>query len=105
MARLYVESRKGTKSVIEGKIGISLMELIRDCGIDELLALCGGSCYCATCHVYVDSEFVERLPTLSDDENELLESSSYRLATSRLSCQIVFSEAFDGLRIKIAPED
>jgi 2Fe-2S ferredoxin len=81
------------------------MEVIRENGFDELLALCGGCCSCATCHVYVDPEFADRLPPMSDDENDLLDSSDHRTERSRLSCQIPFSAGLAGLRVQIAPED
>lgn len=81
------------------------MEAIRDNGLDELLALCGGCLSCATCHVYVDEVFCNLLPPLSEDENDLLDSSEGRLETSRLSCQIRLDANLDGLRITIAPED
>ena len=78
---------------------------IRDSGFDELLALCGGCCSCATCHVYVDPAFADSLPAMSEDENDLLDSSDHRNDTSRLSCQVVLTDALDGLRVTIAPED
>ena len=81
------------------------MEAIRDNGFDELLALCGGCCSCATCHVHVDPEFADLLPAMTGDEDDLLDSSDDRDATSRLSCQIPFSDALDGLRVRIAEED
>jgi 2Fe-2S ferredoxin len=81
------------------------MEIIRDAGFDELLALCGGCCSCATCHVHVDPAFLNRLPAMSADEDELLNSGAYRTSTSRLSCQIVFTDDLDGLPVAIAPED
>lgn len=81
------------------------MEALRNGGIDEILAMCGGSCSCATCHVYVDSRFVDALPQVSHDENSLLDASSHRKETSRLSCQIVMSPELDGLRVTVAPED
>ena len=81
------------------------MKAIRDPGIDEVLALCGGCCSCATCHVHVDEDWFGKLPPMSDDEGDLLDSSDHRTATSRLSCQLPFSEALDGLRVTIAPED
>ena len=102
---LNVSNRSGQNVNINGENGISLMEAIRDAGLDELLALCGGSCACASCHVYVDEAFVQKLPPLSDDENELLDSSSHRTDFSRLSCQIPLSDDLDGLRVQIAPED
>jgi 2Fe-2S ferredoxin len=81
------------------------MEVIRDNGYDELLALCGGCCSCATCHVHVDPEFMDALPPMSDDEDDLLDSSDHRNERSRLSCQIPVTAALAGLRVQIAPED
>ena len=105
MPTLVVVTRDGTEKSVEGESGLSVMEVIRDAGFDELLALCGGCCSCATCHVHVDSEFVDRVPPMSEDENDLLDSSDHRNETSRLSCQVPFGEALDGLRVTIAPED
>ncbi|MFX8063452.1 2Fe-2S iron-sulfur cluster-binding protein, partial [Acinetobacter baumannii] len=82
--------------------GLSVMEVIRDAGIDEILALCGGCCSCATCHVHVDPDFAAKLPKMSEDENDLLDSSADRDATSRLSCQIELTDALDGLKVRIA---
>jgi 2Fe-2S ferredoxin len=105
MATLTVTSRKGEERSIEAEGGLTVMEIIRDNGFDELLALCGGCCSCATCHVYVDDAFVAKPPEISPDENDLLDSSEHRTARSRLSCQIAFDEALDGLKVTIAPED
>ena len=105
MAELIVVTREGTEQTLEAQDGYSAMEVIREGGIDELLALCGGCCSCATCHVYVDAEFVDRLPLMSDDENDLLDSSTHRNERSRLSCQLAMSESLSGLRVTIAPED
>jgi 2Fe-2S ferredoxin len=88
-----------------GEAGLSVMEVIRDNGFDELLAICGGCCSCATCHVHVDPEFAAKLPPMSEDENDLLDSSSDRDERSRLSCQLQFTSALDGLRVTIAAED
>src|SRR6059058_5136248 len=90
MPRLIVTTREGDTREVEAQAGLSVMEAIRDNGFDELLALCGGCCSCATCHVHVDPAFADRLPPMSDDENELLAISDDRDATSRLSCQIDF---------------
>ncbi len=106
MPKLVVVTREGDETVIEAESGLSVMEAIRDQGIDELLALCGGCCSCATCHVYVDKAFVGLLPEMSDDENDLLDSSDHRDEDrSRLSCQIELSDDLDGLIVTIAPED
>ena len=105
MPKLIVVTRDGEEREIDGEAGLSVMEVIRDAGVDELLALCGGCCSCATCHVYVDPAFADALPAMSEDENDLLDSSDHRNETSRLSCQVVLSDALDGLRVTIAPED
>lgn len=105
MAKLIVVSRDGAEKEIEGDTSLSVMENLRDNGVDELLALCGGCCSCATCHVYVDPAFAAALPAMSEDENDLLDSSDHRNDQSRLSCQLPFSDALDGMRVTIAPED
>ena len=105
MPELIVTTREGETHAIEADAGLSLMEFIRDAGLDELLALCGGVCSCATCHVHVDPAFAAALPPMSDDENDLLDSSGHRDETSRLSCQIRMTDKLSGLRVKIAAED
>ena len=105
MPKLIVVTREGTEQTVEGEAGLSVMEVIRDHGFDELLALCGGCCSCATCHIHVDPAFADKLPPMSEDENDLLDSSDHRNDQSRLSCQIPFGEELDGLRVIIAPED
>jgi len=105
MPEITVTTREGATSSLTVKAGVSLMEALRDGGHDELLALCGGCCSCATCHVYIAPEFLGKLPTMSEDENELLDSTSHRTENSRLSCQIKITDALDGLKTIIAPED
>ena len=105
MPKLVVVTRDGNEQVVEGEIGLSVMEVIRENGFDELLALCGGCCSCATCHVHVDEEWQDRLPKMSEDENDLLDSSDHRDDSSRLSCQLPFTAELDGLRVTIAAED
>ena len=105
MAKLVVVTRDGTEKEVEGQAGLSVMEIIRDAGFDELLALCGGCCSCATCHVYVDPAFADKIAPMGEDENDLLDSSSHRNGESRLSCQVPFSDELDGIRITLAEED
>ncbi|WP_375382693.1 2Fe-2S iron-sulfur cluster-binding protein [uncultured Sphingomonas sp.] len=105
MPKLIVTTREGAVRELDGEAGLSVMEVIRDGGIDELLALCGGCLSCATCHVQVDPAFMDRLPAMDRDEDDLLESADGRDATSRLSCQIPFGPALDGLRVTIAAEE
>lgn len=105
MPRLIVTTRSGETREVEAAAGLSVMEAIRDNGFDELLALCGGCCSCATCHVHVDQEFLSLMPAVSTDEDDLLDSSDHRDETSRLSCQISITDELDGLRVRIAEED
>lgn len=105
MSELIVTTREGETRTLKALLGMSVMEVIRDGGVDELLALCGGVCSCATCHVYVDPAFAEKLSPISEDESELLDSSSHRDERSRLSCQIRMNDSLSGLRVTIAPED
>jgi|ERR1700690_3159746 2Fe-2S ferredoxin len=104
MARMNVVDRDGVLHEIEAKPGQKFMEILReyDYGVT---AICGGLCSCATCHVYIDDDWVAKLPQKQSDEQELLtELADYRDATSRLSCQIEFTEALSGIRVTIADE-
>ena len=105
MPKLVVVNRAGEEKTVEAAAGLSVMEAVRDAGFDEMLALCGGCCSCATCHVHVDAAWADKLNPMSEDENDLLDSSDHRDATSRLSCQIHLSDALDGLKVRIAAED
>ena len=105
MAQLHVTTREGVVRVINAYAGQSVMEILRDAGFDELLALCGGCCSCATCHIHVEDTWIARLKPISEDENDLLDSTDNRKAGSRLSCQIPFDETLDGLAVVIAPDD
>jgi 2Fe-2S ferredoxin len=105
MPKLIVTTRSGETSEIDTIDGLTVMEAIRDNGFDELLALCGGCCSCATCHVHVDPEFFGKLPSISEDEDDLLDSSSDRDEYSRLGCQIPFTADLDGMKVRIAAED
>ena len=105
MPQINIVTRDGTETIVEGRVGWSVMENIRDNGFDELLALCGGCCSCATCHVHVDPEWIADVGPPKPDEDDLLDTSDHRVETSRLSCQIEFRPELDGLRVQIAPED
>lgn len=105
MASILVTNRKGETKSLAAAEGASLMEIIRGGGFGDIAALCGGNCSCATCHVYVDPSFAALVSPMSDDENDLLDSSDHRETTSRLSCQIRFGQPLDGLMLTVAPED
>jgi ferredoxin, 2Fe-2S len=105
MPTVHVTDRKGEQRTIESQEGYSVMQVIRDSGFGDIAALCAGGCSCSTCHVYVDSEFIDRIPPMENEENELLDITGCRRENSRLSCQIRFVEALNGLRVTVAPED
>lgn len=81
----------------------SLMEIIREGGL-PILAQCGGSCACATCHVYVDPEWKAKLPEPTEEEVGMLDGAFEVTEDSRLACQIIFNGTLDGLKIKLAPD-
>jgi 2Fe-2S ferredoxin len=104
MAFLHVIDRDGKEHKVEGKTGLKVMETLRELDYG-VAAICGGMCSCATCHVYIDPHWQERLPSPMSDELELLHELSQFQDTSRLSCQIEFTPALDGLRLTIAPDE
>ncbi|MEO9132204.1 MAG: 2Fe-2S iron-sulfur cluster-binding protein [Sphingomonas sp.] len=105
MAKIEITLRAGQIRAIPIADGLTLMETIRDAGVDELMALCGGCLSCATCHVFVDPAMLDALPAMRQDEDDLLDSSEHRRANSRLSCQLTLDQSLDGLKVEIAPED
>jgi len=102
MPQIIATTRTGEEITLAAKPGLSVMEILREGDIDEVLALCGGNCSCATCHVYVDAGDAG---SAGADEADLLDSSDHRQPNSRLSCQSPFTAALDGLRVTVAPED
>ena len=103
MPKLIISDRQGKKSEIEFDTNFTLMENLRDNGYD-IEASCGGCCACATCHVYIDEKWVNKLNKMDDDEESMLDQAFDVKNNSRLSCQINLSEELDGLKIEIAPE-
>ncbi len=102
-SQILVTDTNGQQQAIELRPGNTLMHVISDAGFADLLALCGGMCSCATCHVYVDDACIDQLPPMGEDERELLSISEQRQDNSRLSCQILLSGDLDGLQVTIAP--
>lgn len=85
-----------------GADGNSVMQTAMSAGIAGIVAECGGSAMCATCHVYVDPAWLERMPEPLPNELEMLEcTASERLPNSRLSCQIKLSASLDGITVRI----
>ena len=87
---------------IEATIGDSVMQVATGHGIDGIVAECGGNAMCATCHVYVDESWFARLPSMGEEENELLNGvAAERQKDSRLSCQIKVTPELDGLVVRL----
>ena len=103
MGTVFATDRDGTEHTLDAKSGHSLMEILRDAGL-PVEAICGGQCICSTCHVYVDDGWSARLEPRGPAEQVMVEDSGHFLPTSRLSCQIDYSDALDGIRLKLAPE-
>ena len=104
MPVIRVTDRDGVEREVEAPAGAVLMEPLRDMD-DGVTAICGGMCSCATCHVYVDPEWAAKLPAAMSDELDMIGDLSERKANSRLSCQIVLKNEYDGLKVTIAPEE
>ena len=81
------------------------MEAIRSAGIDELEALCGGACSCATCHVYLENSILNLFSKPTNFEDELLSCSDHRTPASRLSCQLTIASGLPAFNVSIAPEN
>lgn len=105
MPTINVTTRTGDTRAIDARFDLSIMENLRDGGIDENFALCGGCLSCGTCHVFIDDQLVTQLPPISEDEDDLLDLSDTRQANSRLSCQLPLTEQLDGIVVTVAPED
>ena len=92
----------GREEGFEAPNGVSLMQAATGHGIDAIVAECGGSAICATCHVYIDDAWAARLPPPDDNEQALLDNTAAeRRPTSRLSCQIVLHADLQGLVVHL----
>ena len=103
MSKIIVKDRQGKVQELSADIGLTLMEIIRDAGMD-IEAACGGCCACATCHLYVDKDWFSKLSTREDDEESMLDQAFNVKDNSRLGCQIEFDERLDGIKVELAPE-
>ena len=101
--KIKVTDRDGKKHELEGDTNSTLMEILRDAGLD-IEAACGGCCACATCHVYINDQWLEKISPKDDDEESMLDQAFDVRKTSRLSCQIKLSEDLNGIEIELAPE-
>jgi 2Fe-2S ferredoxin len=97
MALLKVVDRDGVEHEVEARTGLKVMETLRELEYG-VAAICGGMCSCATCHVYVDPAWLERLPRPSAEEDSMLDMTAEpRRPNSRLSCQVFLDPALEGL--------
>ena len=103
MTKIIVKDREGKVQELSADIGLTLMEIIRDAGMD-IEAACGGCCACATCHLYVDKDWFSKLSAKEDDEESMLDQAFNLKVNSRLGCQIEFNEELDGITVELAPE-
>jgi 2Fe-2S ferredoxin len=104
MVKLVVTDKDGRDVEVDARAGLSIMENIRQLP-RSVEAICGGLCACATCHVFVEHEWMQRLAPRRYEERVMLTGSRlFDAARSRLSCQIKVTEALEGLRVTVAPE-
>lgn len=101
--KIYVTDLDGKEHELEAEPGWRVMEIIRDWDV-PIKAECGGACECATCHVFVDEDWLDRLPQMTEEEEDKLGDAPSEEDNSRLSCQIIFQPELDGLRLTLAPE-
>ena len=102
MLFIHVTDQKGERHTLEALEGFRVMEVIRDWGLN-IKAECGGACACGTCHVYVTSEWAEKLYQPQDEELDQLDQTFHVEDNSRLSCQIIMTQELNGLEVQLAP--
>lgn len=104
MAVLRVVDRDGVEHEVDARAGGKLMETLRELDFG-VAAICGGMCSCATCHVYIDPAWADRLPPAESNERDVLQELVHAQPTSRLSCQVEITPGLTGLRLTVAPDE
>lgn len=92
---------KGTEHIVDAISGANLMQAALIYDIEGIVAECRGSCACGTCHCYIDETFLDKLPPVRPGETEMLECSLDVRANSRLSCQVIITDAMDGMVVRL----
>ena len=106
MPNITITDIEGEQRTVEAKSGLSLMETLRDLGYEEIEALCGGCCSCATCHVHLNDSNCVALEPMEEDEEMVVEmTDNYDPNLSRLSCQIEITDQHEGLQVTIVETD
>ena len=103
MGTIKVKDRQDKLHQLNAEQGSTIMEIIRDAGLD-IEAACGGCCACATCHVYISPEWIKKLKQIDDDEESMLDQAFHVTNNSRLGCQLEYTEDFNGMELTLAPE-
>ena len=103
MGIIKVKDREGGVHELKAENGSTIMEIIRDAGLD-IEAACGGCCACATCHVYITNDKIEKLNAMDDDEESMLDQGFDVEKNSRLGCQIEYTDEMDGMELTLAPQ-
>src|SRR3546814_17751942 len=104
MGAITVIEDSGARHDVEVEPGTNLMEAATRNMVPGVLGMCGGICSCATCHCYVPDQWRDKLPPPSDGELQMLDAVTHRRANSRLGCQVVVDDAFDGMTVKLPPD-
>jgi 2Fe-2S ferredoxin len=99
MPKVTFIAHNGKRHDVDVAVSENLMRAATDNNVPGIDGDCGGQCACATCHVYVDSTWADKLPPMETRENDMLNFSSERKDNSRLACQIVITDALDGLTV------
>ena len=100
MTKITYKDASGAARTVEAQDGSTVMETAIRNAVPGIEAECGGACACATCHVYVDEAWFDRLPKRSPEEEDMLDFAFEAKPTSRLSCQIKVEPALDGLVVR-----
>ena len=101
MTKIRFIEHDGTEHVVEGEVGNSLMQTARDNLVPGIIGDCGGNCSCATCHGYVDPDWIGKLPPQSEEEAMMLDGAMHLENNSRLTCQIKVKPELDGLVVRL----
>jgi ferredoxin, 2Fe-2S len=101
MAKIIYIERDGSEHVLDVKLGLSVMQGAVKNNLPGISADCGGACACATCHVYVDEAWLEKVGTISEMEKAMIDFAENIEPNSRLSCQIKVTDELDGLIVRL----
>lgn len=100
MPSIHFIKQDGEKITVDAPLGLSILEIAHRNNID-LEGACEGSLACSTCHVVIDEQWFDLLPTATEDEEDMLDLAFGLTHTSRLGCQIIITEELDGLTLKL----